>query len=430
MRILIYSYNYHPEPIGIAPLMTELAEGLVQRAHEVRVVTAMPNYPERQIYPEYRGRLFSKTTRNGVMIQRSFVWIKPNPNLLDRLFLDASFVITSLFQALRGWRPDVILTTSPPLPVSVPSLLLRWIYRAPIVLNLQDILPEAAVRVGLLTNKHLIKIFEKLERFSYRSADAISVICEAFTENLRHKQVPESKLNLIPNWVNTNFICPLPKESSPFRQAHNLQDKFVVMYSGNIALTQGMQTVIAAARLLQPLPKIVVVIVGESKALAELEQLCHKNNVQNVVLVPFQPRDQLPQMLAAADVGLILQKHNVVSFNMPSKIPVLLASGRAIIASVPIDGTAARSIRRSGGGIVVAPENPAALAHAIQSLYHDPRKLQRLATQGRIFAEKTYASDPIINQYETLLFEVIDRTYRSREKNSSGKPEVAWRSER
>jgi colanic acid biosynthesis glycosyl transferase WcaI len=291
-------------------------------------------------------------------------------------------------------------------------------------------LPEAAVRVGLLTNKHLIKIFEKLERFSYRSADAISVICEAFSENLRHKQVPESKLNLIPNWVNTNFICPLPKESSPFRQAHNLQDKFVVMYSGNIALTQGMQTVIAAARLLQPLPKIVVVIVGESKALAELEQLCHKNNVQNVVLVPFQPRDQLPQMLAAADVGLILQKHNVVSFNMPSKIPVLLASGRAIIASVPIDGTAARSIRRSGGGIVVAPENPAALAHAIQSLYHDPRKLQRLATQGRIFAEKTYASDPIINQYETLLFEVIDRTYRSREKNSSGKPEVAWRSER
>ena len=91
MRILVYSYNYHPEPIGIAPLMTELAEGLVARGHEVRVVTAMPNYPERKIYPDYRGKLYCEEDRNGVHIQRCYVAIRPNPGLVTRVLLDGSF---------------------------------------------------------------------------------------------------------------------------------------------------------------------------------------------------------------------------------------------------------------------------------------------------------------------------------------------------
>ncbi|MEH1947127.1 MAG: glycosyltransferase, partial [Nostoc sp.] len=144
MRILIYSYNYYPEPIGIAPLMTELAEGLVKRGHEVRVVTAMPNYPERQIYQEYRGKWYVNEYKNGVQIQRSYVWIRPQPNLLDRVLLDASFVVTSFVPALIGWRPDVILSTSPSLPSCVPVALLGWLRACPVILNLQDILPEAA----------------------------------------------------------------------------------------------------------------------------------------------------------------------------------------------------------------------------------------------------------------------------------------------
>ena len=124
MRVLIYSYNYYPEPIGIAPLMTELAEGLVRLGHEVRVVTGMPNYPQRQIYEGYRDKFYCTETRNGVLIQRSFIWVKPKPSLLDRLLLDGSFVVSSFFQALRGWRPDVILLTVPPLPVCLPAALL------------------------------------------------------------------------------------------------------------------------------------------------------------------------------------------------------------------------------------------------------------------------------------------------------------------
>ena len=406
MRVLIYSYNYYPEPIGIAPLMTELAEGLVRQGHEVRVVTGMPNYPQREVYDDYKGKLYLTETRNGVIIQRSFIWVKPKPTLIDRLLLDGSFVVSSFFQALRGWRPDVILLTVPPLPVSVPAALLGLIYNCPIVLNVQDILPEAAIHVGLLKSKTMIRILENLERFSYRTAHTISVIADGFVDNLVNKGVPASKITCIPNWVNTQFIRPLPKEDNAFRKAHGLEGKFVVMYSGNIALTQGLETVVEAAARLSDRPDIAFVIVGESRAIAKLKDHCITCGATNVQLLPFQPREKLPEMLAAADVGLIVQKHNVVSFNMPSKTQVLLSSGRAIVASVPSTGSAAKAIEKSRGGMVVAPENPEALADAILKLSNDPELADRYGYQGRQYALERYSFEQALMQYEKLFYAV------------------------
>ena len=423
MRVLIYSYNYYPEPIGIAPLMTELAEGLVRLGHEVRVVTGMPNYPQRQIYEGYRDKFYCTETRNGVLIQRSFIWVKPKSSLLDRFLLDGSFVVSSFFQALRGWRPDVILLTVPPLPVCLPAALLGMVYNCPIVLNVQDILPEAAVHVGLLRNKTMIRVLEGLERFSYRTAHTISVIADGFVDNLVNKGVPAQKITCIPNWVDTQFIRPLDKEENAFRKAHGLDGKFVIMYSGNIALTQGLETVVEAAVRLQQHPDIAFVIVGEPKAIAKLQEYCNTCGVTNVHLLPFQPRAKLPEMLAAADVGLIVQKHNVVSFNMPSKTQVLLASGRAIVASVPSTGSAAKAIEKSRGGIVVAPENPEALAASVLELYQNPELAERLGYQGRQFAVERYSFEQALSHYESLFYSVIESRSTGRSIDYALRPE-------
>lgn len=408
MRILIYTYNYFPEPIGIAPLVTELAEGLVKRGHQVRVVTGMPNYPQRQIYDGYRGKLYLTELTNGVAVQRSYLWVRPKPSLLDRLLLEISFVVTSFVHALRGKRPDVIFITAPPLPVSVPAALLAWIHRAPIILNLQDILPDAAVNVGLLKNPKLIRIFKILEKFAYRTATKISVIAEDFVDHLLDKGIPARKIVQIPNWVDVNFIHPLPKAKNTFRTEHKLTDKFVVIYSGNIALTQGLETVIEAASRLHYLPNLAIVIVGEENALQRLHQFCKDCGVDNVTLLPLQPREKLPEMLAAADVGLVVQKHNVISFNMPSKIQVLLASGCAVVASVPANGTAAKAIEHSGGGIVVPPEDPDALATAILELYYQPEKIKVLGEKSRQYALEHYTLEQALDQYEEL-FAVVQK---------------------
>lgn len=464
LKILIYSYNYYPEPIGIAPLITELAEGLVQQGHQVRVVTGMPNYPERQVYPAYRGKVYLTEWLKGVQVQRSYIWIRPNPGLVGRMLLDGSFVLTSLLQALRGWRPNVILFTSPPLPVSVPAVLLGQLWRVPVILNLQDILPEAAVHVGLLRNRWAIRVFENLEQFAYRCSTRVSVITDKFTENLVAKGIQPQKITCIPNWVDVNFIRPLAPYPNRFREVYGLGDRFVVLYAGNIALTQGLETLIEAAHQLQHLPNLAVVVVGEVKALQRLYEYCQQQTwaasdwvpplgstaglgsepgagpaagrsapspngpadpeefstaqhlmapealdtsnrvgqVGNLHFLPFQPREQLPVMLAAANVGLIIQRHNVVSFNMPSKTQILLASGRPIIASVPATGSAAQVVGQSQGGLVVEPENPTALAAAIELLYHDRAQAQRLGQQGRQYALAHYSFEQALQSYEAL----------------------------
>lgn len=402
MRILIYSYNYAPEPIGIAPLMTELAEGLAKQGHKVRVVTAMPNYPERRIYPSYRGQLYTTEELNGVTVQRCYVWIRPNPGLLTRVLLDGSFICLSFLQALQGWRPQVILFTSPSLPASIPVALLKILYRCPTVLNLQDILPEAAVQTGLLRNKWAIRVFELLEKFAYGSASHISVIAEGFRDNLLKKQVSDDKMTKISNWVDVNFIRPLPKYDNAFRRENGLGDSFVVLYSGNIARTQGIRTVIRAAAELKHVKNIKIAIVGEASQLGELDELRQELGLNNVLLRPFAPREKLPEMLAAADVGLIMQKRNVVCFNMPSKTQVLLASGRPIVAAVPSSGTAAQAVRASEGGLVVAPENPRALAQAIMYLYENPEEATKLGKKGRQHALDEYSFEQALRRYEKL----------------------------
>ncbi|MEH2251612.1 glycosyltransferase family 4 protein [Nostoc sp.] len=407
MHILIYSYNYHPEPIGIAPLMTELAEGLVKRGHEVRVITGMPNYPQREIYDGYRGKWYVTEHKNGVTIQRSYLRIKSKPNLVDRLLLELSFVFTSLPQAFKGGRPDVIILTVPPLLGTLPATIFGWLYNCPIVLNVQDILPEAAVRIGLLKNKWMIRTLAALEKFAYRTAHTISVIADGFRENLVNKGVPVNKIVCIPNWVNVNFIHPLPKQNNSWISSHQLDGKFVVLYSGNIALTQGLETVIEAALCLRHLRDIVFVIVGESRALQRLQEHCLLNGADNVLLLPLQSRDKLPEMLAASDVGLIVQKRNVISFNMPSKIPLLLASGRPIVGSVPATGTAAKAIQLSGGGIIVEPESPDAMAAAVHDLYANPPLRARLGNTGRQFAEENYSLEQALDRYEWLFSHIV-----------------------
>lgn len=406
MRIIIYSYNYYPEPIGIAPLMTELAEGLVKRGHEVRVVTGMPNYPERQIYEGYQGKLYMTELRNGVAIQRSYVLVRPRPTLLERVILDASFVVSSFIHALRGKRPDVVFLTSPPLPIAVPAALLGWLHRCPVILNLQDIIPEAAIHVGLLKNKKLIWVFEGLEKFAYRNATKISIIVDQFAHNLIKKGVPAKKLVTIPNWVDTEFIHPLPKEHNYFRAKYQLEGKFVLMYSGNIGLTQGLETVVKAAKLLAHVPDLVVIIVGEEKAIGRLLKFAQDLGANNVVVAPFQPRERLPEMLAAMDVGLVIQKQNVIAFNMPSKIQPILASGRPIIASVPLNGTAADVVRSSGGGLVVPPEDVNALAEAMWELYKNREKAESLGKYGRQYALEHYSFQQALDTYENLFLEV------------------------
>jgi colanic acid biosynthesis glycosyl transferase WcaI len=402
MNILILSYNYHPEPIGIAPLVTELAEGLVLRGHNVQVVTAFPNYPERSIYAKYRGRLFHEEVRNGVHLFRHWVFIQPQPRLSTRLAFEVSTFLMSTWVALKQPRADVVLTVSPQLSGSITARLLNLLWGTPFVLNIQDLLPDVAIASGLLKNSLLIGAFQALERFAYRHAKQIAVISDPFVHNLTRKGVAPGKLSKIPNWVDTGFIVPLDRQT-PLRKKLGLEDAFVVMYSGNIALTQGLETLIDCAYALRDEPKIKFVIIGEERALAQLDKRIQHYGLTNVYTLPFQPRPELPQMLASADVSIILQKAHILDINMPSKTMLLMASARPVIASVNPLGEVAKVVRESGCGIVVSPEDPNQLAAALLMLKNDAEVCQRLGGRGRDYACEYFDKEKTLTAYEHLL---------------------------
>ncbi|ABG50806.1 glycosyl transferase, group 1 [Trichodesmium erythraeum IMS101] len=421
MRILIYSYNYNPELIGIAPLMTELAEGFAKRGHQVRVVTGMPNYPERKVYDGYKGKFFLTEYKNGVTVQRSYIHVRGSkPGVLARLLLDGSFIVSSLWQAFNGWKPEIIFATTPPILISLPVSFYGLFSKSSVVLNIQDIVSEAAVRVGLVNkNSWIVSLAQAVEKLAYFKADKISVITEDFVTKLVEQGVSKDRIVCISNWVDINFIRPLNKNNY-FRAEHNLQDKFVVIYSGNIALTQGLETVVKAAASLKEKSEISFVILGEETARQQLQECCNNYQADNILLLPLVPREKLPEMLSAADVGLVIQKKTVTAFNLPSKIPVILASGRPIIASVPDTGTAMRVVKESGGGIVVTPEDFSALAQAILELYENPKKLEELGQQGRKYAEENFGSKNALNSYEALFAEILSCQERGEKKKGKG----------
>ncbi|MGB0561545.1 MAG: glycosyltransferase family 4 protein, partial [Spirulinaceae cyanobacterium] len=232
------------------------------------------------------------------------------------------------------------------------------------------------------------------------------------------------------NWVDVDFIQPLSLKDNRIRQGRLLQerfaqflnilnssgpgvnldyrldDKFIVLYSGNIGLTQPMQEVIKAAKRLVDLPQIHFVIVGPANRLAELWADCQAYQLNNVTLSPFVERADLPELLAAANVSLVVQKRNVISFNMPSKIQTISASGRPIIAAVPKEGTAAQAVLKSGGGVWVPPEDAEALAGAIAHLYHHPQEAEQLGEKARRYALEQYSYQRALDRYEALFQEV------------------------
>jgi colanic acid biosynthesis glycosyl transferase WcaI len=401
MRILIYSYNYYPEPTGIAPLMTELAEGLVARGHQVRVIAAMPSYPSREIHEGYRGKLYLTEERNGVRIHRNYIRVRNDPTIFDRLLLEGTFVGLSLFSALRGRKPDVIFMTVPPLPAFIPALVLRRIYGCPLILNIQIIVSKATEHVGMITRPWMLEALRSFEKWTYRKSDAIIVITNEFVDSLAQDGIEPSKIVCIPNWADTVLIRPLPKKHNEFRRLHHLQQKFVVLYAGNIGLTEGLETAIEAAARLVHIPAIRFMIVGDEKAIEKLKALANARDADNIVFLPFQPREQLAEMLAAADVGLVLQKRNVSVYNMPSKIPVFLAAGLPIIASVPLATPASRTVGESRSGIVIEPEDPQCLVDSIVGLYKDPDRLSAFSQLGRQFALSHFSKQQALTDYES-----------------------------
>lgn len=406
MRILILTTYFQPESAANATLMTLLAEELTQLGHEVTVITAMPHYDTNRIFDGYRGRLWMREQRGAVQVKRVTLYVPPEKGrLLGRLFNYLSFNALSTLAGLLTRRHDILFVPSPPLTNGVSGFLLSRLRGMPFVYNVQDIYPDVAVRLGVLTNRRVIRLFEQMERFVYRKAAAVSVISNNFARNLRQKGVPETKLRVIPNFVDAEFMTPGPR-CNAFSREQGLDAKFVALFAGNMGLSQGLETVLEAAERLRDVPEIVFLIIGNGTTKPALVALAEARRLENVRFLPFQPYERVPEFYAASDVCLIPLRKGLTEDSVPSKLFTIMGMGRPVVASVDEGSDTARMIGEAGCGVCVEPEDACALADAILRMHNDPAGAAVMGAQGRAFVEARYTRKAVAKQYAALFIEL------------------------
>jgi colanic acid biosynthesis glycosyl transferase WcaI len=223
---------------------------------------------------------------------------------------------------------------------------------------------------------------------------------------MRSLGVSDAKTVLIYDWVDTDLIQPMSRENS-FSREHGLVDSFVVLYAGNIGLSQGLENVLTAAEKLSGVAEIRFVFVGDGAGRERLEKDAAKRGLTKVLFIPFQPRARLPEVLATADVSLVILQKGIGSGSLPSKSYSILASGRPLLASVDTESDMARLVERSQGGICVPPEDPEALAQAIRTLKANPLQREKFGINGRAYALKFHSPVSAAEQFDELLRKAI-----------------------
>lgn len=404
VRILLQIIQFPPDVNSTGLLFARLGQELLRRGHEVRVVSSFPHYERFRVWREYRGKLFERSAYNGMDVLRLPV-LTPGTKqrMINRLVSYLSFnAAATMVGWLSRWRPDVILSPNGSFFSGITAHLTGAPGRVPFVFNVQDLYPEAFVHAGRLRNRSAIATLEQIERFMYRKAAHITVITPAFREHLVADGVPPEKVSVIPNFVDTEFIQPLPKENAD-AQRLDLADRFVVCHAGNVGYVYDLDTLLDAAAILREHQDILFLIVGDGAVKPDLEGRARALNLPNVRFLPFQPQDTLPSLRAACDVHVSLYKNGQGRFSMPSKVYEIMAAGRPVLASADPASDVTRLVRDTECGIALEPQDPKRLVEAVLTLYRDPALREVMGRRGRRHVEAHHTVAAVADRYEELL---------------------------
>jgi colanic acid biosynthesis glycosyl transferase WcaI len=404
LRILLLIGQFPPDNNSAGLLMADLCRGLRDRGHQVSVLTSFPHYERFRVWKQYRGRLFERAREDGLEVLRLWVYASgQKQKMLHRLASYLSFCLgASLAMLLRGRRYDLVVCTNGSFFSGLAAAVGRFAYGRPFVYNVQDLYPEAPVAAGQLSPGRAVALLERLERWMYGAAAHVSVIAPSFRDNLLRKGVPPDKVSVIPNFVDADFIRPLPRDNA-WSRAQGLNGRFVVCHAGSLGYVFDFETLLEAAALLRGQPELLFLIVGEGAAKPAAEARARALGLANVRFLPYQPREQLPWLRAAADVQLALYRPGAARYSLPSKVYEIMASGRALVASADADTDLRRLVEQTEAGLCLEPADPRALADALLALHRDPARRAALGANGRRAAEARFSRSAVVDQYERLL---------------------------
>lgn len=401
-KVLFINRSYWPDAEATGQLLTELAEDLSD-SFEVTVLTGQPNANPNNESFQASGR----EIRNGVHIERVRHTRFGKASKVGRLLNLVTFFISAAVRGIFLKRVDVIVVETDPFLMSLALPFLRIRHRCKTIIYLQDIYPDVAVQLGVVRNGFMIRLLRHCLFAIYRRADSVVVLSEDMKSLCVRHGIQSSRIHVLPNWADTNRIAPA-KDHNPFRIDQNLQDKFVIMHSGNMGMGQELKPVLELAERLRDDARFAFLFVGEGARKKELQQLMEQKGLNNVRFLPYQPREKLGESLGAADLHVVAMKAAVRQCLMPSKLYGVLASGTPVLAIAPTNSELSQIVRDSHIGIVSDGTDLDQLVDRIRQLMEDTALAESFGFNARQLCVEKYDRKVITTRFGRVLQDVFE----------------------
>lgn len=383
MHIAFFNRSFYPDQTATGQLLTDLCEDLV-RDHgcRVSVVAGLPLQPLPGGAPPRRA-LVSRETHQGIEILRARGTRFSKQRFVGRATNYVSYFLSACLAGLRLDKPDVVVALTDPPIIGLAAWMTGKRFKAPLVMAYKDLFPEVTVLMQDFHSDTINEMLQRVNQFLVRRAARNIALGETMRQRLiENKGAPADRTIIIPDWADTTAITPGPSDNA-FRHEHALTGKFVVMHSGNIGLSQSLDTVVEAAALLTDLEDLVVVFQGEGVRKPALEALAAERGLTNVRFLPFAPKARLGESFAAADVFIVSLQRGLAGYIVPSKLYGILASGRPYVAAVEDSCEVATITERHACGLRAEPGDAPSMADAIRRFHADRAMTARFGEHAR-----------------------------------------------
>ncbi|MFC2155727.1 glycosyltransferase family 4 protein [Acidobacteriota bacterium] len=379
----------------VAPLYRDLIPYWIARGWQVEVVMSRA---------EYRAGTEKEWLKEGVKIRWTPGFGLKAYKKFAKFLLMAAYIITTAFKSLFGPSVDRnLFLTQPPL-FFVWGFILKKLRKQPYIIVLMDLYPDVAIQAKLLkADSFMAKLLTRISRFGLYKADSVIAIGRCMKQRLLNYGVAEKRIRLIPNWTNPENILPIPNEENSFRREKGWNNKFVILYSGNIGISHYFDDILKVSLLLRKKPDILFVFVGYGQRLQEIELFKKEHGLNNIELMPFQDRDILSLSLSAGDIHFVSLRAGFEGLVVPSKTYGIFAVGRPVIYQGDPRGEIATLITEEDVGRIVEIDNPDQLEEAILSYAEDPLLAHDQGVKARLLAGTKYHSRLACEKYTQAL---------------------------